>query len=166
MERDAAQRRARTAETELATTRTKLADQKARHPQALDVQRGGCEKKLAVAGVPAAVNPAEWEAVCNESGEVPDGKALTFGLNHRFENPAAILAFSLRRCTVTDPAGITTSATTPGRYYQYPQQSENASTVRRRSRTSPRESMATCQAGSGTSRSAARSRSPCTQPAG
>lgn len=30
-------------------------------------------------GGPAAVNPAEWEAVCNESGAFPDPKALTFG---------------------------------------------------------------------------------------
>ena len=68
---------------------------------------------------PTAVNPAEWKAVCNESGEFPDSKALTFGLDHRFDHRGAFLAFGALRCTVTDPAGITTSATGQGRYYQY-----------------------------------------------
>jgi hypothetical protein len=53
-----------------------------------------------LAGGRAAINPAEWEAACNESGEFPDAKVLTFGHNHRFENPAAILAFGLRRPAV------------------------------------------------------------------
>lgn len=68
---------------------------------------------------PADVDPAEWEPVCNESGT--DRKDLTFGLNHRFDHPAAFLAFNALRCTVTDPDQITTSATGRGRYYQYTQ---------------------------------------------
>ncbi len=72
------------------------------------------------AAVPSGVNPrAVWKAVCHESGT--DRRALTFGLEHRFDNAGAFLAFGAVRCTVTDPDGITTSATGKGRYYQYTQ---------------------------------------------
>jgi hypothetical protein len=66
---------------------------------------------------PPTVNSAEWKPVFSESGT--EWRALTFGLEHRFENPGAFLAFSALRCTVTDPDGITRSATGRGRYLQY-----------------------------------------------
>jgi hypothetical protein len=72
-----------------------------------------------VAVAPAAINGAEWEATCDESGEFPDSKALVFGLWHRFRNPAARLVFGDLRCTVTDPDQITTTATGTASYYQY-----------------------------------------------
>jgi hypothetical protein len=70
-------------------------------------------------GVPAAVNPAEWETTCDEAGEFPDNKALVFVLKHRFGHQGARLAFGDLRCTVTDPDGITTSATGGTIFYQY-----------------------------------------------
>ena len=82
------------------------------------------------AAIPPAVNPAEWKAHCGESGEFPDSKTLTLGLDHVFNHRGAFLAFGAIRCTVTDPDGITTNATGPGRYFQYPQQFENARPVR------------------------------------
>jgi hypothetical protein len=66
-----------------------------------------------------AVHPAEWKATCDESGEFPDTKALMFGIWHRFDNRGALMAFGDLRCMVTDPDGITTSATGTANYYQY-----------------------------------------------
>ena len=118
MERDAVQKRATTAETELENKRTELADQQARHQRALEAQREGYEKRLAEAAVLAAINPSEWIATCDESGEFPI-KALVFNLRHRFENMGARQAFGLLRCIVTDPDGIRTEATGMARFYQY-----------------------------------------------
>jgi hypothetical protein len=97
---------------------------------ALQAQREDYEQKLAEAKVLAAVNPAEWKPHYNESGEFPDSKALTFGYDHIFDHRDAYMTLGQIRCTVTDPAAITTDTTGFGRYYQYPQQFEEAPPVR------------------------------------
>ncbi len=65
--------------------------------------------------VPLAIDPADWEATCNET---PD-HSLVFLLRHRVDNPGAILAFSVFRCIVTDSGGVTTTATGTQLFYQY-----------------------------------------------
>ena len=82
------------------------------------------------AAIPPAVNPDEFKPHHAESGEFPDSKALTFGFDHITDHPGAYMALSPRRCTVITPSGVTTSTTGLGRYYQYPQQFENAPAVR------------------------------------
>jgi hypothetical protein len=79
---------------------------------------------------PPAVNPDEFRPHHAESGEFPDGKALTFGFGHITDHPGAYAALSPRRCTVITPSGVTVSATRPNRYFQYPQEFENAPPVR------------------------------------
>lgn len=66
-----------------------------------------------------AVNPAEWEALCHQSGEFPGSKALVFELKHRFDHIGAYRTFGAFRCTVTDPDQITTAATGTARVCQY-----------------------------------------------
>ena len=82
------------------------------------------------AATPPAVNPDEFKPYHAESGEFPDGKALTFGFDHITDHPGAYMALSPRRCTVITPSGVTTSATRLNRYFQYPQEFENAPPVR------------------------------------
>ncbi len=78
---------------------------------------------------PPAVNPDEFKPHHTESGEFPDSKALTFGFDHITDHPGAYAALSPRRCTVITPSGVTVSATRPNRYFQYPQEFENAPPV-------------------------------------
>ena len=73
-----------------------------------------------------AVNPDEFKPYYAESGEFPDSKALTFGFDHVTDHPGAYAALSPRRCTVIMPSGVTVSATKLNRYFQYPQEFENA----------------------------------------
>ena len=82
------------------------------------------------AAIPPAVNPDEFKPYHAESGEFPDGKALTFGFDHIHDHPGAYMALNPRRCTVITPSGVTTSATRTNRYFQYPQEFENAPPVR------------------------------------
>jgi hypothetical protein len=86
-------------------------------------------RRLAV-NAPPAVNPDEYKPHHAESGEFPDSKALTFGFDHMTDHPGAYAALSPRRCTVTTPSGVTTIATRANRYFQYPQEFENAPPVR------------------------------------
>jgi hypothetical protein len=86
-------------------------------------------RRLAVSP-PPAVNPDEFRPHCAESGEFPDGKALTFGFDHMTDHPGAYAPLSPRRCTVITPSGVTVSTTRPNRYFQYPQEFENAPPVR------------------------------------
>jgi hypothetical protein len=79
---------------------------------------------------PPAVNPDEFRPHYAESGEFPDGKALTFGFDHMTDHPDAYAPLSPRRCTVITPSGVTVSTTRPNRYFQYPQEFENAPPVR------------------------------------
>lgn len=76
-----------------------------------------------------AVNPDEFKPYHQESGEFPDGKALTFGFDHITDHPAAYMALNPRRCTVVSPSGVTTEATRHNRYFQYPREFGNAPTV-------------------------------------
>lgn len=57
---------------------------------------------------------ADWNAYCDSAPGT-----LIFNLRHRFENRAAIMAFSQLRCTVTDPAGVRTEAVGTGLFVQY-----------------------------------------------
>jgi hypothetical protein len=82
------------------------------------------------ANSPPAVNPDEYNPHHAESGEFSDGKALTFGFDHMIDHPGAYATLSPRRCTVVTPSGVTTSATGLNRYFQYPQEFENAPAVR------------------------------------
>ncbi len=61
--------------------------------------------------IPRVVNQAVWEAVCDESGEFPDTKALTFRLKQVPAPGSAIGDLTALRCTVTDPAGSTVEST-------------------------------------------------------
>jgi hypothetical protein len=63
----------------------------------------------------AEPDPADWIAGCDET----EDHLLLFTLRHRFENPGAIMALGEKRCTVTDPAGVTTAATGTQLFYQY-----------------------------------------------
>jgi hypothetical protein len=85
--------------------------------------------RQATSVAPTGVHRAEWKGVCNESGEFPNSKALTFGFDHIHEHPGAYLALNPRRCTIATPDGVTVSATRPNRYFQYPQEFENAPPV-------------------------------------
>ena len=69
------------------------------------------------AGLPPASepDPADWIAGWDET----EDHNLVFTLRHRFDNLAAIMAFGAYRCTVTDPGGVTTTASGAGRIYQY-----------------------------------------------
>lgn len=62
---------------------------------------------------PAAptVNQAVWKAVCDETGEFPDTKTLTFRLKQVPVPGSAIRDFTALRCTVTDPAQVTVEST-------------------------------------------------------
>jgi hypothetical protein len=64
----------------------------------------------------ATVDPADWIATYDET---EDHRNLLFMLRHRFDNLGAIRAFSESRCTVTDPGGVTTTATGTQLIYQY-----------------------------------------------
>jgi hypothetical protein len=77
-----------------------------------------------------AVNPDEFKPYHEESGEFPDTKALTFGFDHLTDHPGAYMALNPRRCTVVTPFEVTVSATRSNRYFQYPQEFENAPAVR------------------------------------
>jgi hypothetical protein len=84
---------------------------------------------------PAAVTPPvvdsdEFKPYHAESGEFPDGKALTFGFDHIHDHPGAYAALSPRRCTVITPSGVEMDATRHNRYFQYPQEFDNAPAVR------------------------------------
>jgi len=76
------------------------------------------------------VNPEEFKPYHQESGEFPDGKALTFGFDHLNDHPDAYMRLDPRRCTVITPSGVEVSATRANRYFQYPQEFENAPPVR------------------------------------
>ncbi len=69
--------------------------------------------------IPRVVNQAVWEAVCDESGEFPDTKALTFRLKQVPAPGSAIRDFTALRCTVTDPAGSTVESTGTDSWRQY-----------------------------------------------
>jgi hypothetical protein len=101
---------------------------------ALEGERDAKAKELEItrqaAAASAAVNRAEWKGACNESGEFPNSEALTFGFDHIYDHPGAYLALNPRRCTIATPDGVTMSATRPNRYFQYPQEFENAPPVR------------------------------------
>jgi len=57
------------------------------------------------------VNPAEWKAICEESGEFADGsKALVFGLRRVPDTPGWLRDFGALHCTVTGPDGYTAEA--------------------------------------------------------
>ena len=95
----------------------------------------GAQAELAVAGrpavsPPATVNPDEFKPHHAESGEFPDSKALTFGFDHMTDHPGAYAALSPRRCIVMTPSGVTVIATRLNRYFQYPQEFDNAPPVR------------------------------------
>lgn len=77
-----------------------------------------------------SVNPDEFKPYHQESGEFPDAKTLAFGFDHITDHPGAYMAVNPRRCTVVTPSGVTTSATRTNRYFQYPQEFENAPLVR------------------------------------
>lgn len=79
---------------------------------------------------PPGVNPDEYKPHHAESSEFPDSKALTFGFDHMTDHPGAYAALSPRRCTVVTPSGVTAITTRHNRYFQYPQEFENAPPVR------------------------------------
>lgn len=68
---------------------------------------------------PLVVNKAVWEAVCDESGEFPDTKTLTFRLKQIPAPGSAIRDFTALRCTVTDPAGSTLKSTDTDSWRHY-----------------------------------------------
>jgi len=106
----------------------KRAEQQSQHQLALDAQQQAHEKDLASAlalkreeyetkltDVPAAVTPAEWEALCRPAG--PD--RVVFKLRRRFGDRGAFRDFNLFRCIVADPDGITTESDGLGLIRQY-----------------------------------------------
>ncbi len=88
------------------------------------------ERRRPTVSPPPAINPDEFRPSHAESGEFPDNKALTFGFDHLGDHPGAYLALNPRRCTVVTPSGVTVSATSGNRYFQYPQEFDNAPHVR------------------------------------
>lgn len=93
-------------------------------PPAVDAARG------LSAVTPPAVNPDEFKPYHQESGEFPGSKALTFGFDHINDHPSAYMVLNPRRCTVVTPSGATVDATRTNRYFQYPQEFDNAPPVR------------------------------------
>lgn len=105
-------REARRRETEHAAQVAELKGERDAKTRELEAAR----RETATA--PTALNPAEWIATCDESGDFPN-KAMVFNLRHRFENLGARQAFGPLRCVVTDPGGIRVEATGMARFYQY-----------------------------------------------
>jgi hypothetical protein len=70
---------------------------------------------------------AEWKVRVSET---PGTHELSFVCQHRFDNMSAYMSFSDMRCTVTDPAGITTTVSGEGRAVAYPHHFPNAPAVR------------------------------------
>jgi hypothetical protein len=102
-------------------------------PQLIDAPPPAPPPAAPIAAAQSAVpvvNPEEFKPYHQESGEFPDGKALTFGFDHINDHPDAYLRLNPRRCTVITPPGLEVSATRTNRYFQYPQDFENAPPVR------------------------------------
>lgn len=70
-------------------------------------------------GIPqqAKLKRNDWIAKCSDDGDHRHHQ-LTFMLMHRF-TPAAVVAFLKFRCTVTDPAGVTSTAVGTYLFYDY-----------------------------------------------
>ena len=73
------------------------------------------------AALSAAVNQAVWEAVCEQEGEFPDTKALTFRLQQVPVPGSAIRDYTALRCTVTEPGGSTLESTATNSWRHFTQ---------------------------------------------